>query len=266
LKILTVNADDFGFTRDVNAGILEAHTRGILTSTTLMANGAAFEDAVRLAAAHPTLDVGVHLTLVGSHSVLDPDRMLPATTPDLVQAVMTGRINAEKEMDAQIRKILASGLRPTHLDTHKHTHLLPAVLSAVARLAKRYGILWVRRPFDFPWDGPEVPWERRAVSGAAVIIRRRFHRVLKEHGCRTTDYFAGFQLTGRYGPSELARLIRCLPEGWTEFMCHPGYCTEELRNARTRLKESRARELEALVSPEVRSAIEETGVTLRGFG
>ncbi len=266
MKILTVNADDFGFTRDVNAGIIEAHTRGILTSTTLMANGAAYEDAVRLAVAHPTLDVGVHLTLVGGCSVVQPGRMLPATTADLVAAVMTGKIAVEEELDAQIGKILASGLRPTHLDTHKHTHLLPPVLHAVARLAKKYGILWVRRPFDLPWDGKEAPWTRRTVSGAAGMLRRRFLRVMREYGCRTTDYFAGFQLTGLYGPGELARLIRGLPDGWTEFMCHPGYCTEELRNARTRLKESRARELEALVSPEVRSAVEEAGVMLRGFG
>lgn len=265
MKILTVNADDFGFTRDVNAGIIEAHTRGILTSTTLMANGAAFEDAVRQAAAHPTLDVGAHLTLVGGCSVADPERPLPATTSELVRAVLARRIDVEGELDAQIRKILGSGIRPTHFDTHKHTHLLPAVLRAVAKLAERYGVLWVRRPFDFPWDGGNVQWTRRALSRATGLLRRRFHRVLEQHGCRTTDHFAGFRLTGLYGAKELAQLILKLPDGWTEFMCHPGYCTEELRNARTRLKESRERELEALVSPEVRAAVAEAGVSLSGF-
>jgi predicted glycoside hydrolase/deacetylase ChbG (UPF0249 family) len=72
-------------------------------------------------------------------------------------------------------------------------------------------------------------------------------------------------LTGRYGAAELAELISRLPEGSTEFMCHPGLCTEELRAARTRLKESRRRELDALVSPEVRAAIDESGVKLARY-
>jgi len=64
-KQLVVNADDFGFTLDVNAGIVEAHREGILTATTLMANGDAFEDAVRLARLTPGLDIGCHLALAG---------------------------------------------------------------------------------------------------------------------------------------------------------------------------------------------------------
>jgi predicted glycoside hydrolase/deacetylase ChbG (UPF0249 family) len=86
--------------------------------------------------------------------------------------------------------------------------------------------------------------------------------VLARHGCRSTDHFAGFQITGSYGAVELARLIRSLPEGSTEFMCHPGICGEELRGARTRLKESREQELHALTSAEVRSALAESGVEL----
>jgi predicted glycoside hydrolase/deacetylase ChbG (UPF0249 family) len=89
--------------------------------------------------------------------------------------------------------------------------------------------------------------------------------VLARHGCRTTDHFAGFQLTGRFRAPELAQLIRDLPEGVTEFMCHPGYCGGDLRRARTRLKESRERELEALVAPEVRAALTEAGVELVNY-
>jgi predicted glycoside hydrolase/deacetylase ChbG (UPF0249 family) len=96
-------------------------------------------------------------------------------------------------------------------------------------------------------------------------LRRRFHAVLERHGCRTTDHFAGFQLTGRFRSEQLVRLIRGLPEGSTEFMCHPGYCGTELKEARTRLKESRAHELEALVDPAVRNALTEAGVELRSF-
>ena len=86
--------------------------------------------------------------------------------------------------------------------------------------------------------------------------------MLARHGCRSTDHFAGFQVTGRYAAADLARLIRALPEGSTEFMCHPGACGDELRGARTRLKESREQELRTLTSPEVRAALVEAGVEL----
>ena len=154
---------------------------------------------------------------------------------------------------------------PTHLDTHKHTHLLPPVLEAVARLSEEFRIAWVRRPFDFPMEAGGVPWTRRAVSRGLGSLRGRFARVLTAHHCRTTDYFAGFRITGQYDAAELAALIRHLPDGSTELMCHPGYCTDELRGARTRLKDSRAEELSALTSPLVREAIEEMGVRVVSY-
>jgi predicted glycoside hydrolase/deacetylase ChbG (UPF0249 family) len=231
LKYLIPNADDFGFTRDVNAGIVEAHRHGILTAATIMATGAAFDHAAELARENPELDIGVHLVLVDSPG-------FPATVPRLLLSL--GRVRIYDELVRQVRKVVDAGLQPTHLDTHKHTHLLPPVLNAVARIAEEFHIPWVRRRF-----GP--------------------FRLLPTHGCRTTDHFTGFRLTGRYDAAGLAQVIRRLPEGSTEFMCHPGFCTGELRAARTRLKESRRRELDALTSPEVRAALEESGVKLARY-
>lgn len=267
LRRLVTNADDFGFTRDVNAGIVEAHERGILTATTLMANGAAFDDAVRLARANPSLDVGVHLVLVQGRSLAGPERELPETLTALLAALARGRIRVYEELEAQILRVLDAGLRPTHLDTHKHTHLLPPVLDAVARLGERYGIPWVRRPFDLPMKGRPagVPWSKLATARALGLLRARFHSVLTRRGCRTTDHFAGFAMTGRFRTAELVALIRQLPPGSTEFMCHPGRCGDELRAARTRLKESRAAELEALAAPETRAALAEAGVELTNY-
>src|SRR5699024_7037051 len=85
--------------------------------------------------------------------------------------------------------------------------------------------------------------------------RRRFHRVLASHGCRTTDHFAGFQITGRFRAAELVELLAILPAGSTELMCHPGRCGPSLQAARTRLKKSREDELNALIAPEVRAAL-----------
>jgi predicted glycoside hydrolase/deacetylase ChbG (UPF0249 family) len=231
LKYLIPNADDFGFTRDVNRGIVEAHRNGILTATTLMAPGAAFDDAVDLARQNPDLDIGVHLVLVDLKG-------FPPTIPRLLFALP--RMHIYDELASQVRKVLAAGIQPTHLDTHKHTHLLPPIFNAVVRIAEEFHIPWVRRRF-----GP--------------------FRWLPTRSCRSTDHFTGFRLTGRYGAAELAEVIRNLPEGSTEFMCHPGLCTEELRAARTRLKDSRRRELDALTSPEVRAALEESGVKLARY-
>lgn len=257
---LTVNADDFGFTRDVNQGIVAAHRGGILTSTTLMANGAAFDDAVRLARETPTLDLGVHCVLVGGEGQ-------PRTVAALLEALALRRLRPYDELKPQVERIVAAGIRPTHLDTHKHTHLWPPVLEAVARLGEEYGIGWVRRPLDLPGLRPpeETPWVTRALGRAFHLTRRRFERVLSGRGLRWTDHFAGFTWTGRYTPGDLAHLIRRLPEGVTEFMCHPGYHTPELDAAPTRLKASRQREMEALTHGEVRRAIEESGVELLGY-
>jgi predicted glycoside hydrolase/deacetylase ChbG (UPF0249 family) len=265
LRKLVVNADDFGFTHDVNAGIIEAHRNGILTATTLMANGSAFDDAVRLAKKHEDLDVGVHCVLVGGNSLLT-GLPLPATIQRLVHAVMTRRIRLYDELRSQIERIIAADITPTHLDTHKHTHLLPPVLDAIARLSEEFRIRWVRRPFDFPLNGrKQVPLSLRLASRCMSGLRLRFHSVLSRHGCQVTDHFAGFQLTGRFRASELLSLIERLPEGITEFMCHPGHCTDELRRMPTRLKESREDELEALVSPQVRKALAEQNVKLARY-
>ena len=266
-KFLIINADDFGFTRDVNEGIVESHRRGVLTAATLMANGDAFEDAVRLAKETPELDVGCHLVLIGGRSLLPPYNLLPATAPRLLASLARREIRPYEELAAQARRILDAGLRPTHLDTHKHTHLAPPVLDAVARIADEFGVRWVRRPFDFPGSGlpGAVPAAKRLTSASLRLMGGHFRRVLARSDCRATDYFAGFQITGRLGTTELVELLALIPPGTTELMCHPGRYREELRQSSTRLKESRERELEALTSAEARQAIERHGIELTNY-
>jgi predicted glycoside hydrolase/deacetylase ChbG (UPF0249 family) len=246
-KRLIVNADDLGFTSDVNEGILEAHRNGIVTAATIMANGAALEHAVRLAMENPTLDLGAHLVLIGGYSVARPGRSLPPTPAALVRALARRRFDPYAECAAQIERLLSAGLRLSHLDTHKHAHLLPPVAAAVGRVAQEFGIGWVRRPLDVPLAG----W----------LARRR----LRQWGCRMTNQLLGFAETGRLDLSRLLALLRRLPEGTSELLCHPGHCGTELLGAPTRLKESRVRELAALTAPEVRRALEDLGIELTGF-
>jgi chitin disaccharide deacetylase len=265
-KQLVVNADDFGFTPDVNQGIVEAHRHGILTATTLMANGEAFDDAVRLGRETPSLDIGCHLVLVGGKSLVSGEAY-PPTVGKLLRALVSRELRPYEELRTQVRRICDAGIAPSHLDTHKHTHLAPPVLDAVARVAEEFGILWVRRPFDLPINAARgaAPFLKRMTNHSLGLLRRRFHRVLDRHHCKTTDYFAGFQITGRFRTAELVELLGVLPEGSTELMVHPGRCGDALRAARTRLKESREEELKALVAAETRDAIERNGIALARF-
>jgi chitin disaccharide deacetylase len=265
-KQLVVNADDFGFTPDVNEGIIQAHREGILNAATLMANGDAFEDAVGLARETASLDIGCHLVLVGGRSLVS-GKNLPETPGALLAAIARRHIQVYRELRVQVERITGAGIQPTHLDTHKHTHLLPPVLESVARLAEEFGIGWVRRPFDFPLTAGHtaVPLLKRITSSMLGFARPRFHRVLQAHHCRTTDHFAGFRITGRLRTPELVALVRALPAGSTELMCHPGRCGDALRRARTRLKESRQAELEALTAPVVREAISHAGIELVNY-
>jgi len=244
---LIVNADDFGLTEDINDGILEAHSRGIVTATTLMASAPAFEHAAALARAHPGLDVGCHLTLTGGDSLVAPHLPLPATPARLARAIAARQVRVYDELVAQIRRLVDAGIRPSHLDAHKHVHMLPPVTRAVARLAREFRIRWVRRPLAVPVLGPML---------GLTLFRA---------GCRMTDNFLGYRQTGRLTKDVLLEVIRRLPPGLSELMCHPGHLGPQLRAAKTRLKESRQRELEALTSPEVIAAIREAGIDLVNF-
>jgi predicted glycoside hydrolase/deacetylase ChbG (UPF0249 family) len=227
-----------------------------------MANGSAFDDAVRLARSWPTLDVGCHLVLVQGPSVAEPSRQLPATLGELARALVRGKLPVYEELLAQVRRIVRAGIRPTHIDTHKHTHLLPPVLEAIARLAAQFGIPWVRRPFDFGIDaGARIT--KSAIALGMRVTRPGFARALGD--LKTTDHFTGFQITGTLRRSNLIQTLERLPDGLTEFMCHPGKCGPELHAAATRLKESRELELKALTSAEVREVIERRGIRLVNY-
>jgi chitin disaccharide deacetylase len=250
-KLLLTNADDFGFTRDVNAGIVYAHRTGVLTATTLMANGNAFDDAVQLARENPTLDIGCHLVLIQGQSLISGES-LPANWKTFIKALLRGRLDPYRELRAQVEKIVAAGVKPSHFDTHKHTHVTPQVFSAVARLAAEFEVPFIRLPFDRDWR----------LVGA---LDRYYRGLLNKAGLRTTDHFLGFRLTDTLREETFLRALAQLKTGSTEFMCHPGYLREELRQAGTRLKETREVELQALTSTAVRDLLTEQGIVLTNY-
>jgi chitin disaccharide deacetylase len=250
-RAVVFNADDFGFSTEVNAGIVHCHREGVLGATTLMANGVAFEDAVRLAKETPTLDVGCHLALMQGFSV-DTGRPLPRSWGELLRAIPTGRIDIAAELSAQVERVQNAGLHPIHLDSHKHSHIHPAVFGEVIKVAKRYGLVFLRLPFDDGWlPGEPANW----------FYRRR----LRKMGLRATNHFVGFRLTGVMGEVAMISALSKLSPGTTEFMCHPGYLGPDPPGFSTRLKESRLRELEALTSPRVAKEIKEQDIFLANY-
>jgi predicted glycoside hydrolase/deacetylase ChbG (UPF0249 family) len=252
-----INADDFGFTRDVNAGILHAHREGVLTSTTLMATGDAFDDAVRLAHETPSLDIGCHLVLIQGRALTTGDPF-PGTPREVIRRMLQpgARVRVYNEFRAQIEKIIAAGIRPTHLDSHKHTHIVPAIFRLVVRLAHEFQIPYVRLPLDATVLYGRLP---------CAVLDGFYRRMAKGRNVRMTDYFLGFRLTGSLDEPSFLAALQTLREGTTEFMCHPGFLGDELRGATTRLKESRLRELEALTSPRIRAFMDAAGVHLATF-
>jgi hopanoid biosynthesis associated protein HpnK len=274
---LILNADDFGLTRGVNEGIARAHRDGILTSTTLMANGAAFDHAVDLARATPSLGVGCHLVLVGGKSVSPPhtipsladsEGFLPASLADLVGRLSAGRLrgaDVEREARAQIEKILAAGISPTHFDTHKHTHVLPPVFDVLGRVAQQFGISRVRKPIErLRHSWPSARHRPKQVLGASAVraIAPRFRALLDKYHFKSPDHFLGLAATGAIGTHALRRLIDALPQGSTEIMLHPGICDADLAQTGSRLQRERELELEALLDSGVRDAVSRHGIRL----
>lgn len=285
MKRLIVNADDFGFTRGVNAGIVRAYKSGIVTSTTIMANGAAFEDAIDLARANPGLGVGCHLAVVGGtpvarpaeiRSLLDGDGKLPASLTQLLIKLARGSVSTDEiaqEFRAQLERLACAGVKPTHLDTHKHSHTHPKVMRALARVAVEFGVTRVRNPFEGVFAAAHVSslsklayLKQYALSAAIQPGAIQFKRLLRENGLKTTDRFFGVGVTGMLDSATIRSMMESLGEGAAELMCHPGVYDADLERARTRLKREREKELEALCDPSLRLLAEEKGIKLINYG
>ena len=263
---LILNADDFGLTPGVNRAIGELNAAGVLTSATLMANGPAFDDAVSVAQAHPTLGVGCHIVLTDGIPVSPPEQIPSLLGPDrrsfrpslanFVQALLLGKIKSneiELEALAQIHKLQQAGLKITHLDTHKHTHIFPIVAKRLLAIADSNNIRWIRNAFEPPFSlalnhGSRL---RRLGIRAVGTLRSRFESALRLHQGRvsTSDGTIAISATGELDAATLSEVLRALPPNGTyEFCCHPGYNDRDLDRVTTRLRAHRNVEREALLS------------------
>ena len=286
MRRLIINADDFGLTPGVNRAILEGHTRGVITSATLMANSAGFEEAATLARVNPSLRVGCHTVLVDGSPVAPAEKvqsLLDSGTPPefhrglatFARLAIRGGLrpeDIEAEATAQFRKLQSAGISPTHFDAHKHAHMFPAVLRPLLRAAQACGIPAVRNPFvpvktlayAHLFRRPRL-WTRYAEVKLLRHYAGRFRREVAAAGLASTDGTFGIVVTGALDERLFDAIIGSIPEGTWEFVCHPGYNDTALAGVRTRLRASREAELRILTSAHARDIIASRGIELISY-
>jgi len=286
MKNLIVNADDLGWTRGVNRGIGEAHQNGIVTSTSLLANGEAFKDGVETAQDLPRLGVGVHLNLSDGKPVapvlnvksllnkagefsLGPEALLFRLTAKSLELN-----EVETEWDAQIEKVRGTGIHPTHLDGHKHVQMLPGLFAIALRLAKKHGIEAVRVAHEASslraaltaaGDSSSVIVKQGVQARGLKLLARDARAMAERAGVATADFFCGIAQTGALTKSGVQQLLASLPEGTTELMCHPGYADTDLQKTATRLQQSRQTELKILTDTGIRKSVATLGIRLINY-
>lgn len=268
-RALVVNADDFGLSEQINYGIESAFARGILRSASIMPNGKAFEDAVRIAAATPGMSVGIHLSLVGEQCAARTDDVrgladargrLPKHARDFLLRWTLRRFDARQiraEVAAQISRVLEAGIKPTHLDSHQHLHLLPPILTIVLESVKSAGIPVVRLSDDRSQGGGL----RREIL--ARLSRRALPR-LRAAGIRSADHFWGLAHSGCMNETNLRRVLERLKDGVNEIMCHPGFSDPTTR-ARYPWRYHWDDETAALTSAEIRAYVQDHDIRLANF-
>lgn len=272
---LIVHADDFGLSRNVNEGILEAHCRGILTSTSVMASGEAFDHAIQLFRATPTLDVGVHLTMTEERPVLgradiptllNEQGSFHSNPGAFMKRYVTHRISLDdvrREFDAQIGRVAEQGVKISHLDGHQHLHMVPGIRRVVGELAKKHAI-------------PAIRFPRERLQGYMFRDRQNWPRLLQQlvlncvctiaalPGAKQPDHFVGFVFGGRLTKANLVKILQHLPAtGTCELMCHPG--RPDPQSPRAHWGYRWQDELDALTDPGIRQYIESNDIRLVSY-
>lgn len=288
MKNLIVNADDLGWTDGVNRGIIEAFQNGIVTSASLLANGAAFAGGVEAARSAPGLGVGVHLNLSDGLPVADRETVTSLLNDDgelsggpeslLLRRARRGLPleEVESEWDAQIQKVRDAGITPTHLDGHKHVHMLPGLFEIALKLAKRHEVGAIRVSLEASSLRAALSSGAKKNSGMVMkqgvqarglkLLARDAREQAARAGISTADYFCGIAQTGQLTREGVAQFVKSLPDGTTELMCHPGYVDEALLKTATRLRESRQTELEILTDTGIRNLVASLGIRLIDYG
>jgi len=233
MKRLIVTADDVALDRGMTAGAIEAHRRGIVTACSIVANGREFDDAVARLLEVPALEVGVHLTLVEERALTTGETM----PRDWKRFLLSRFGDIEGELRLQIERVLASGIRVTHLNSHQHLHMLPSLYKLVSRLAAEYGIGYVRRVGD---------------RGGRFGVRKLIFSAMPGRTIGVVE-------AGHLSAERIIDLLDCVGDV-TELVAHPGVNVSGYAHWNYEWE----RETKALCDPSVRDAIAARGIELIG--
>lgn len=246
---LIVNADDFGYSPGQNFGIIKAHAEGIVTSATCLANAPYLFNALSLAKNYPNLGIGVHLVLDMGSPIL-PKKLVPSLVgPDGSfkkfpedKPLELNQYEVYLEWCAQVEKVMAAGISPTHLDGHHHLHLHPDLFEVTISIAKKYH-LPIRY---FPYFNESK--ERKLMAEQEVKAFRGLTDFYKE--TVSAEYFYHFR--------ENHQLIK---DEVLELMCHPAYI-DDIIYTKSSYNIHRVQELIILTSGEVKDSLISQGITL----
>jgi len=275
MRELVVNADDFGLTAGVSRGVARAFDRGILSSASLLANMPGFDEAIRVARKRPSLSVGLHLNLTEGNPVSAPEQVKSLVDSSgsfysyrsFSLRLLSGRINREElraEVLAQLARLRDAGIAVSHIDGHRHIHLLPLFFDLVATIAEEQGIAYVRCPAA-SGEGGGATGVAAARSLGLVGFGRLHQGKLSEHGLQSADAFLGaaFRANPKVLPEARSRLGE-LPAGLTEWMVHPGEVDAGLVFVDDYLWK-RGEELAFLCEAKTLQAVQEHGLRLVNF-
>jgi predicted glycoside hydrolase/deacetylase ChbG (UPF0249 family) len=281
-RTVIVTADDFGLAPEINVGIVEAHSRGLVTSTSLLMNAPATGQALELAKANSRLEIGLHLSLVEGYSLsgsgfslLDQVKYFPEKPclhrhwKTFIPRFVTGRIRLpelEMELRAQFEAFLSHFPSIPFMNGTQHLHLLPVIQDLVLRLACDYQVKWLRAPYSMISSSAHPA--RSAYTSVMKHLGRRLAAKAERHGIRTTDHFAGFDSSGSMNEEKFCYILSHSRPGLTEVMVHPG---KECAFLKRQLPVGYATfgwetELEATVSSKVKSVVQQQNIKISAFG
>ncbi len=284
MKQLVVNADDLAMTHGINRAIMQTHRAGVVKSTSLIANGAAFDDAVSMLRHSPGLSTGLHVNLTQGRPLASAGSSLvdgrgffhrPAALALRLSLGAVSMRALEDEITAQAQRVLDAGISITHFDSHHNVHLHPMAAAALTNVARRMKIRWIR----FRSQRPVLPDVEQGPCWAHVDARaRHLLAILGSQLCaRRNDrsgpsrWIIGTPQLRHYSPRDLfAAIVRSCRDGLTEWVCHPGYADEELcAMLSAQAAQLREAELKLLADPDTRISLQRAGIELvsyAGFG
>lgn len=262
-----MTGDDFGIAPEVDAAIVRAAGQGALHRASLLAAGASAISACASARELPALRVGIHLALVDVAPVLPPSQVptlvtregrFPRSYRHFLMRFMAGTIRldeVEREWRAQIDRAVRQGIRPAHLNSHQHLHVLPPLFAIARRLAKAFGINEVRVPYEpSSWRVGRVGWIR-------TLSIELLGRLAREAAGEEGRLCAGLFEAGRLNEEAwLQKLERIESDSDVEFVAHPGTSNTAL-GKRLGLAYDWEGELQGVLSDRVAGALRQHGFT-----